>query len=288
MNLIALGHRRPLTRRGCSLASAAAVAIAMTTAATTAHAATTTVLVELSETLAGDGPGGTWNKFAAQGNITGGTLVNPSGGATAITLAYAGTLNNSGNAGTANAYDNTSAVGNPSWVATTTNNLVAGDLFFTDNGTGGPGGIGQVTFTFGGLAAGQTVSLDFLGARNTTAADGFYEFSIDGGATFQGLNVLSPDGTPAGGTWTGFNTQTKSFDNLADGYTAHRYMNVSDVALTGTTLQLRARDIDTTSGNFAAMNAMRLTVTDAVPEPAAASLLAAAGGAMVARRRRWA
>jgi hypothetical protein len=254
--------------------------------ASSAHAATTTVLVEFSETLLGDGPGGTWNKFSAPSGITGGTLVDPTGGATVITFAFAGTLNNSGNAGTANAYDNTSAVGNPAWVATTTNNLVAGDLFFTDNGTGGPGGVGQATFTFGGLTAGQTFSLDFLGARNTGVADGFYEYSIDGGATFEGLNVLNPDGTLATDAWTGFNTKTKSFDNLADGYTAHRYMNVSDIALTGSTLQFRATDISATSGNFAALNAMRLTVSDPVPEPAAVGLLAVAAGASLGRRRR--
>lgn len=230
--------------------------------------------------VAGNGPGGTWNVYSASSGVNGGTLLNSLGAPSSITLGYTGTLNASGNAGRSLTYDNTSAIGNPSWVATPTNNAAAGDLFFTDNGAGA---VGQVVFTLQGFTPGNLLSLDILGSRNVTNADGFYEYSLDGGTSYFGLSMMNPDGSPTlVDGWSTENSKTKAYDNQTDGYNNHRYLNISEVALLSSGLRIRITDVDATSGNFAAINAMRVTV---VPEPSSVLLMGAAGLVFLRRRR---
>lgn len=249
---------------------------------TTARAET--LLFDFADSLGSGGPGGTWNVYGAPAEVSAATVLENSTGATsAIRMSFAGNLSESANTGTANVFDNNAAglEGQPSWAASTTNNNAAGDIFFTSNASDGQ--IHTVTFTVTNLTAGGRVSIDLLAARNTGVADGFYEYSIDG-ATFQGFNVLNADGTPAtANNWGSNTTQSQAFDNDVDGSDNHRYMNINEVTLPGTSMRIRVTDISNANSNFAAINAMRLTV---VPEPATIGLLAAGMGLLVLRRKR--
>lgn len=240
------------------------------------------ILIDFGTANSGALPPGMWTQYSTPTGINGGFVKNAETGVNSpVTLSYTGHLTSSSNNGPTAAYDPNSAVGNPSWVATTTAGGAAADLFYTNNtATASPG---QVVFRFGGLSAGDRFSLDFLGARASGQADGYYEYSLNGTDYF-GLNVMTPSGElETADGWAGMNTQTKYFDNNADGFAAHRYMNVSDVLLTGSNLYFRATDISTANGNFAALNAMRLTI---VPEPSAAVLLLPGLLGMLVRRRR--
>ena len=124
-------------------------------------------------------------------------------------------------------------------------------------------------------------------ARNSGSALGLFDYSLDGGATWAGFRVFNGDGTLA--LTNGWDTNTTAlaggqvFNIQTQGYQLHRYMNASDVTLTGSTLHVRTTDGNTTGSTFSAINAVRLTV---VPEPASAMLLLAGILGACARRRR--
>lgn len=243
-----------------------------------------TLLIDLN-TNAGSPlpPGNTWNSYATPADITGATLLDSSGSTTGITFNKTGTItDNTSNGGLAIFNPNQPGVeGLPSWVTTTTEAGAAADNFFTSNS----GAVAHTfTLTFGDLTPGHTFSLDLLASRNSGSALGFFEYSLDGGTTWTGFTVLNADGTPA--TTDGWDTATTvdQFFNLqTQGFQLHRYMNASDITLTGTTLDVRTRDANALGPTFSAMNALRLEI---IPEPSALLLTAPTLAFSLTRRNR--
>lgn len=230
---------------------------------------------------AGGYPGGAsaWNAYAAPSNVTG-TIADTSGStAGGLSIAHSG-LNNSGNGGST-VFNNPD--GGPSWVTTDgslANTAAASDYFWTSNSS-----IQSFTVTFSGFTIGQTVSLDIFAARNgdPSAVRGFYSYSIDGGTNWFGFDVLEKDGTAATAAgWDTNNTLEQTFSGASDGNDAARYMNISDVQLTDTTLMIRGQDV---SGSWTPLNAVRLAV---IPEASTYGMIAGAlaFGLVVLRRRR--
>ncbi|WP_166442628.1 PEP-CTERM sorting domain-containing protein [Phragmitibacter flavus] len=248
-----------------------------------------TVLVDFSDALGSGGPGGTWNTVATPAAITAGVgLLDVGGVATGISVSRtAGNLIESSNTGPlVFVHDSGVYAGLPAWAASTSNNLAAGDIFYTDNGTVQ----GTATLTFTGLTVGNVLSMDILSSRNAASASGgFFEYSLDGGTTWAGFSVLDANGVLETDNGWGLGVTTvqggKSFNSFTDGFSEHRYLNVAGVVLTGTTLQLRLWDANLTSGHFTALNALRLEV-GAVPEPGIGFLLLGALGGMLLKRRR--
>lgn len=245
--------------------------------------AAVTYLVDLNtnSNLSAGGAGGTWNAYATPGNITGATLVDSTNASSLVTLSVAaGSIitDNTANFGTA-VFDPNQAghAGEPAWVS----NDAAGDNFFTNNATTTQA---SFTLTFGNLTAGSVVSVDLLASRNSGSAKGFFEYSVDGGSTWLGFNVLNGDGSAAlTDGWDTKNTQTQAFILQSQGFVLHRYMNASNVTLTGTTLDVRTTDADAVSSTFSAMNAMQVVVE--VPEPGMGVLVVMALGLLGRRGR---
>jgi len=141
-------------------------------------------------------------------------------------------------------------------VTATDNNSASGDNFYTNNTRPAAE---SFTLTFGGLTSGSVISLDLLAARSSSAALGFYEYSLDGGNSWLGFNVLNADGTAAlTDGWDTHNTQTQVFSLQSQGFNLHRYLNVTDITLTGSTLAIRVMDGNDATGTFASLNAVRL------------------------------
>lgn len=246
--------------------------------------AATTLLLDFNTTEGVGAVGGTWNAYATPANINGSALLNSGGTTTGVTLSVSGTISDNANTGTA-VFDNNAVglVGLPAWVTSATDNGASGDNFFTSN----TGAVQHsFTLTFGGLTAGDSFSLDMLASRNSGSGRGFFEYSLDGGNTWAGFKVMNPDGTAATAAgWSGNDTQSQVFSLQSDGFTAHRYLNVSNVTLTGTTLAVRVMDGDAVATTFNALNAARLTIT-AVPEPGRCLILLPGLLAAFLRRRR--
>lgn len=239
-------------------------------------------LIDLN-TLAGTGAlGGTWNTYAEPDDINGGVLKDSTGSTVAgVTLSRAGTITDSTNSGASDVFDNTNPDSLPAWATSSTDNAASGDYFFTDVKT--QTGDDSFILTIDGLTMGRTFSLDLLASRNEGNAVGFYEYSLNDGTTWNGLAVLNSNGTLATTDgWDTNNTKTQPFEADTQGYDLHRYMSASAVALTGTTLQIRAMDINDT-GSYSVLNAIRLNL---VPEPATLGLVLLGLTALVSRRRR--
>lgn len=245
-----------------------------------AGAASATFLVDFNAVSTGGGyPGSdTWNTFAEPSDIVSdGSLLDTSGAGSSLTLSYAGTLLASGNGGAA-VYDSGEA---PSWVAVS-GKTSAADYFYTDTNSGSQA---SFTMTFSGLTAGAQVSLDLWTSRvSSTSGVGFYEYSLDGGASWLGLTVLENTGVAASTDgWDTNTTVTKAYQAKSDGNDAGRYMSSQSVALSDGTDSLLLRATDS-GGGWVSLGAVRLTV---IPEPGTYALLAGllAMFALAVRRR---
>lgn len=250
----------------------------------TCKASATVFLIDLNENAGSPLPSGqTWNTYAAPTNITGATILNSTGQSSSVTFSVTGTItDNTANFGTAVFDPNQSGVVNlPSWVVAAGANGAAGDNFFTNNSTTTAA---SYTLTFGGLTAGDIVSIDLLASRNSGSALGFFDYSLDGGSTWTGFRVLNADGTVATTNgWDTNNTQNQVFGLQSQGFTLHRYMNAADLTLTGSTLRIRTTDANDTTSTFSAINAIQVTVT---PEPTTGALLVMAMACLGCRRHR--
>lgn len=250
----------------------------------TLNASATVFLIDLNENAGSPLPSGqTWNTYAAPTNITGATILNSTGQSSSVTFSVTGTItDNTANFGTAVFDPNQSGVVNlPSWVAAGGANGAAGDNFFTNNSTTTAA---SYTLTFGGLTAGDVVSIDLLASRNSGSALGFFDYSLDGGSTWTGFRVLNADGSVAmTNGWDTNNTQSQVFGLQSQGFTLHRYMNAADLTLTGSSLKIRTTDANDTTSTFSAINAIQVTVT---PEPTTGALLMMAMACLGCRRRR--
>lgn len=234
------------------------------------------ILIDLNTNSGAGGPGGTWNSYAIPADITGATVVDSTNTATQITFNKTGTItDNTANSGTA-VFDpaQLGVMNQPAWVAAGGNDDAAADNFFTSNAANtNPD---SYTLIFGGFTPGDKVTIDLLASRNSASANGFFDYSLDGGTNWAGFTVLNADGslaTTAG--WDTNTTATQFFSLQSQGFTLHRYMNASDLTLSGSTLRIRTTDLTTSSGLFSAMNALQLTVTP-VPEPGTYFLVIAA------------
>lgn len=250
----------------------------------TCTASAQTFLLDFNTTAGDGGPNGIWNVYAGTADINGGVLLNSAGVPSLLTLSKSGTMTDSGNGGPATIFDNTVPDSLPSWVTSSTDNRASGDYFFTAVSATAD----TFTLTIANLTPGSTFSLDLLASRNdANLPGGLYEYSL-GGGVWTGFTVLNSDGSLATtADWNQFNTQTQAFNNKTQGYDLHRYMNVSNVTLTGTTLQIRVTDsaLEDASINtsYTVLNAVRLSI---VPEPSMFGLLGLGVGGLLARRRR--
>jgi len=225
-----------------------------------------------------------WNIFSAPASVTG-ALTNNAGSSAAgisISIKAGSVITDSGANGSATY--NTS-VGGPAWVSGPsphTNTQAAGDYFFTANN-----GLVRDSFTivFSGLTLGDSVSLDLWASRQTGQnGNGLYSYSLDGGASSNGFFVLEQNGTATSDAyWTGNNTMTTTFRVGTDAYDNGRYMNISDVVLSGSTLEVTV--LDDPSDPFSVLSAMRLEVT-AVPEPSSVAMLILGSMGLITWRRR--
>lgn len=228
-------------------------------------------------------PGGAaaWNIYAAPADISGGGIKDSTGSTAAgLTFNKSGTITDSNNTG-ALAFNN--ATGGPSWVTddgALGNTGAAADYFYTSLTTGSQ----SFTMTFSGLASGSVVSLDlFFSRADANSGNGFYSYSLDGGATWLGLNVLEKNGSlSTDARWASSNTLAAMFRGQEDGNNQARYMNASDLTIGASgTLQFKVQD--DAGGGWAGINAARLTV---IPEPSTAALLAGVACVATFRRRR--
>jgi hypothetical protein len=196
------------------------------------------------------------------------------------TLSYTGNMTDSSN-GNSNTLNNPN--GGPSWVTTDgslANTAAAADYFFTDNGSNT-----DFTVIFGNLTPGYSVDLNLWMSRNgASTATGYYSYSLDGGTSFTGFNVLEKDGTPStANNWDTNTTLTQLYYAESQGNDNGRYMNVSSLTV-GAAGSLQVKVDDNSSGNWTGLAAMQLTV---VPEPSSFVLLFTAGvGILMTRFRR--
>jgi hypothetical protein len=272
-------------RRGfpCALAALAGL-IAFFAAAIPHTRAADTVLIDFS-TVNNTGEttlGGWWNTFAMPVDIHGGgSYLNWSDLLTryvdgsdvtpcTIMLDYSGPLV-PGTTGGNYVFNNNQAglSGQPSWAASSSDDMAAGDYFYVWNT---PAYVPIVTFTLQGLTPGTLLSIDLLTSLNSSNARGYYSYSADHFATQHGFDMVNPDGslarshTLADGTESFF-----AFRGQIDGWTNHRYLNISDVVVPQSgTVDVRIQP-DFGTNDIAPISAMRLSI---VPEPGASALIA--------------
>ena len=234
-------------------------------------------LMDFNTTDTGSYPGGSsaWNIYAAPSNINGGLIKDTSGfTAAGVTLSVTGTITDSGNGNTA-VFNN--ATGGPAWVTTDgslANTGAAGDYFYTSTAAGSH----SFTMTLANLTRGNTISLDLWTSRVNSTGIGLFDYSVDGGATWNGFTVLAKDGSLAtDGGWDTHDTTTQSFHLVNDGNNSARYMTTGDIVLPGTTLSFRTSN----AGAWTAIGAARLIV----PEPSATIMLLALACVAILRRQ---
>ena len=227
-------------------------------------------------------PGGSsaWNSYETPGNINGSVIKDITGSTAAgITLQKTGSLTDSGNTGTA-AFNN--STGGPSWVTTDgslANTGAAADYFFTSTA----GASHTFTLTLAGMTQGTQVSLDLWFSRANAAGNGFFDYSLDGGTTWTGFNVLEKNGAAAtANSWGTNTTGEQMFRGQQDGNDAARYMNAGNLTI-GSGGSLLIRSTDDAGGGWTGISAAQLTV---IPEPASSGLICGALALAMIRRRR--
>lgn len=250
------------------------IALLASLSLTSLASAATVINVDFNTSDGNAGAG--WNVFADTSDISttpaSTALDDNADASTDYTLSATGTFDDSTGANMIGATP-------PSWVS-----AEAGDDFFwTDSG----GNSEFFTLTYGGFTIGDKIDLDIFSSRDsaTFSVGGTFEYSLDGGSTWSGFQVLTSAGVlETADGWTGEDTQSKDFSLITDGYDNGRYMNIEGITLTGTTLQVKATEL--ASGNtYTGINAMRLTV---IPEPSTYTLLAGLLGlcSVMLRRRK--
>jgi hypothetical protein len=242
-----------------------------------------TFLVDFNTTEAGTYPSGSWNTFAAPGDVNGSVISNSSGFNTSgITLSYSGTMQDSSRYAITGTLTNPEL--SPSWVGNATDTAASSDYFWTSNSEADA----SFTLTFGGFDVGDQVSLDLWASRDDAPSGGNYEYSLDDGLTWFGFNVLKSDGSAeTADDWSLNDTKSQVFNNKSDGNDEGRYMNVGDLTIGASeTLSVRVSDPDgATAGYYTVASAVRLVV---IPEPSASAVLLGmlALGLTVIRRNR--
>ena len=222
---------------------------------------------------------GTWNTYSHTSIKVASVLKDSANNTTTVGFVGAGTINTGGSPGSGT-YNTAGIPSGLSWLATPSAPAAADDWLYTNNTTNGDV---SHTYTFSNLIAGNVFSLDLVSSRNTGTAKGLYAYSLDGGSSWIGFNVVDSNGVAVTSNGWGTNTTyTQTFDSQTQGYSAFRYMNASNVTLTGDKLMVLVQDV----GNdlsYAGANAMRLTV---VPEPGTAILSLLGLGIAAFRRKR--
>ncbi len=217
--------------------------------------------------------GSNWNTYATPGDVTGAIQDNTGSILAGVSLEVTGDLGDTTHSGYF-----TNATGGAAWATTDGslgNTQAVGD-YFDSNSTGSP-----AIFTFGGLTAGDTVSLDIFASStaNSDSPRGYYSYSLDQGATYFGFDVVEKDGTVfvAGGAGQNY------FNAFSYGNTDARYMNISSLTV-GASGNVQVKVLqDPGFGRYAVVSAMQLTV---IPEPSTFALLIAAGMGLLLTRRR--
>ncbi|GEM_PF-5485606 len=248
-----------------------------------------TFLIDFNTTATSGGyPGGAaaWNAYAAPANVTG-TIKDSTGAASTISIGLSAT-----GVGTIGPSDSTQGtqidanVGGPSWLTTGPGytDTQAGDYFFSSNEGSGDDAL---IVTFSGLTPGAIVSVDlWMGRISGQGGDGRFTYSLNGGTTTAGFNVLEKNGAAAGDIWAGTNTKDTTFRAFDDGRNLGRYMSITGLTVdSGGNLIITAADAPGSS--YTGIAAIQLTVSN-IPEPTTYAALLGVGalGLCAMRRRR--
>jgi hypothetical protein len=228
----------------------------------------------------GGNAGADWNVYSSHTDLVSSTtLTDTDSNDSSIFITASGDIATSNGTGLYN--DN-----GPSWLESNGADDNAADDFFWTTNNGDLDTAQSFTLTFGGLTAGSEISLDLFASRSSSLdVTAYYEYSLDGGTTWYGFTVLESTGTTATTDgWDTANTQTQVFNLDEDGgYEDGRYMNISGITLTDSTLDVRVSV--TADANYAGINAAQLTIV--IPEPSTYTFL---GGSLIlayaVRRRR--
>jgi hypothetical protein len=230
---------------------------------------------------AGGSAGADWNVYSSYTDLVSSTtLTDTDSTSSSIFITASGDIDTSSGTGLYN--DN-----GPSWLESNGAGDNAADDFFWTTNNSGLDTAQSFIMTFGGLTAGNEISLDLFASRSSSLVlTATYEYSLDGGTTWAGFTVLESGGAAAvTDGWDTANTQTQVF-NLDEngGYEDGRYMNISGITLTESTLDVRVSVA--ADANYAGINAAQLTIV--IPEPSTYAFL---GGLLtlahvVLRRRR--
>ncbi len=233
----------------------------------TAHAET--FLVDFNTADSGGYPdSSTWNILAAAGDLDGSALENSSGSnASGVTLGYSG---DTWYVNTRNGTEVLATAANaPSWVGSASATSASSDYFYTSPDTG-TGSVDTGIFTLAGFTEGDKISFDLWASRENSNSLANYEYSLDSGVTWLGLNVLNSDGSvETEDGWDTNTTQSQLFGGQVDGGSEGRYMNVANLTI-GASEDFQIRVNDNGDGKYVVVNAMRLTV---IPEPSTSAAL---------------
>lgn len=238
--------------------------LAITPLAVSAH----TYLIDFNSTATSGGyPGGagTWNVYRTPNDATG--LIRDTTGVTSsIRIGLSATGARSFGLGDSSQGSQIDpSVGGPDWLITGPDHTdtQAGDYFFTH--TEGKGD-DSIIVTFSGLEPGSLVAIDlWMGRIRDQEGDGRFTYSLDGGSTTAGFDVLEKDGTPAGGAWSGATTKETTFRVFEDGRQLGRYMSITglEVSQDGTVVVTAT---DAPDSSWTGIAALRLRVST-IPEP---------------------
>lgn len=227
-----------------------------------------TYLIDLNTTAEAAGgvyaehPGGAsaWNIYATPADIDGNAISDTTGSKkTGIFLDITGTVTDSATKAT-DIFNNTT--GGPAWVTgdgELKTAAAAADYFYTRVNEEG---IQSFTLTFGNLKPRNRVSIDVWFSRGR-AGSGRYDYSLNNGRIWFPFTVLEKNGTVSTtGGWNAKSTVTRPFSGSTDGNKEARYMNASDVLLTGPSLQIRVMDSSESKHCWSAISAVRLQVSE--------------------------